>query len=302
MKRNITLFLIFGCLFCLLAGCDKLNFSKKPKEAPKEEDQSLAVKGPVVARVNNYPITLESLNQEIEIYNAQVPDDKPEMKITTREQKLNYLKNDMIRRILLYQAAAGRGYARKEEVIRALERTKQDLLVMELLKQEADKIEVSSSEIEEYYNTYKEQLREPEERQIREIMVSNEQEAKDILIQLLQGADFATLAQERSKAASAKDGGDLGYIKKGTKSSQFDAVAFSDTIDTGKISGIFKCPDGYYIIKIEGKRGGKVKSLSEMWDDIKRGLTFLKQQQRLEALIGNLSKEAKLEIYEGEVK
>jgi hypothetical protein len=39
-----------------------------------------------------------------------------------------------------------------------------------------------------------------------------------------------------------------------------------------------------------------------MWDDIKRGLTFLKQQQRIETLITNLSKDAKLEIYEGEIK
>jgi len=302
MKRNITLFFVFCFLYCLLSGCDKLNFAKKPKETPKEDEQSLPVKGTIIARVNNYPITLENLNQEIEVYNAAVPADKPEMKITTREQKINYLKNDMIRRVLLFQASSGRGYARKEEVVRALERTKQDLLVMELVKQEADKIEVSSSEIEEYYNTYKEQLKDPEERQVREIMVPTEQEAKDILILLLQGGDFATLAQERSKAPSAKDSGDLGYIKKGTKSAQFDNVAFSDTIDTGKISSIFKGTDGYYIIKVEGKRGGKQKSLSELWDDIKRGLTFLKQQQKIEGLIGNLSKEAKLEIYEGEVK
>lgn len=301
-RHAITVFFICCFLYCTLVGCDKLNFSKKPKEAAKDTTQPLAVEGTIIARVNNYPVTLENLNQEVEAYNSMVPADKPEAKITTREQKINYLKNEMVRRILLYQAASGRGYARKEEVIRALERTKQDLLVMELIKQEADKIEVGSSEIEEYYNTYKEQLKDPEERQVREIMVPTEQEAKDIVVQLMQGGDFATLAQERSKAPSAKEGGDLGYIKKGSKPAQFDNVAFSDTLDTGKISGIFKSTDGYYIIKVEGKRGGKQKSLSELWDDIKRGLTFLKQQQRIESLMGNLSKEAKLEIYEGEVK
>lgn len=301
-RHTITIFFISCFLYCALTGCDKLNFSKKPKEAAKDTDQSLLVKGTIIAKVNNYPITLENLNQEVEAYNSMVPVDKPEAKITTREQKINYLKNEMVRRILLYQAAAARGLDRKEDVIKAIERTKQDLLVMELVRQEADKIEVSASEIEEYYNTYKEQLKEPEERQAREIMVSTEQEAKDILIQLLQGADFATLAQERSKSASAKEGGDLGYIQKGKKFAQFDAAAFSDTIDVGKISSIFKGPDGYYIVKIEGKRGGKQKSLSELWDDIKRGLTFLKQQQRIENLISGLSKDAKLEIYEGEIK
>jgi hypothetical protein len=39
-----------------------------------------------------------------------------------------------------------------------------------------------------------------------------------------------------------------------------------------------------------------------MWDDIKRGLTFLKQQQVVEDLIGKLSREAKIEVNEGEIK
>ena len=299
---KVSMFFAVCFLFTVLAGCDKFT-AKKPKEPPKETvSQPVSVKGTLVAKINNYPITLEDLDQEVEVYNSMVPADKPEMKITTREQRVNYLKNEVVRRILLYQSALAKGLDRKEEIIKALEKTKQDLLVMELVRSEAEKIEVSSSEIEDYYNTYKEQLKEPEERQVREIVVTTEQEAKDILIQLLQGADFATLAQERSKAASAKDGGDLGYIQKGKKSAQFDNAAFSDTLDVGRISSIFKGTEGYYIIKIDGKRGGKQKPLSELWDDIKRGLTFLKQQQKIEGLISNLSKDAKLEIYEGEVK
>jgi hypothetical protein len=39
-----------------------------------------------------------------------------------------------------------------------------------------------------------------------------------------------------------------------------------------------------------------------MWDDIKKGLTYLKQQQKLEEIIGKLSSEAKIEVYEGEIK
>lgn len=300
---KVNLFLITCAAILVLTGCDKLGIKPKPKETLQEGTQAVVVRGTIIAKVNNFPITLEDLNQEIEAYNTIVPVDKPEMKITTPKQKIDYLKNELIRRVLLYQAALAKGLDRKEEVIKALEKTKQDLLVMELVRQEAEKIEVSSAEVEEYYNTYKEQLKEPEERQIREIAVSTEAEAKDILIQVLQGADFATLAKERSKSPSAKDGGDLGFISKGKKFAQFDNVAFSDTLDVGKTSNIFKGSDGsYYIIKLEGKRGGKQKSLSEMWDDIKRGLTFLKQQQKIESMISNLSKDAKLEIYEGEIK
>ncbi|MDD5155457.1 MAG: peptidylprolyl isomerase [Candidatus Omnitrophica bacterium] len=304
MRRNIIFIAFSAILLFGLCGCDMVSGLLPKKTAVKEEKAQAAppVKGPIVAKINNIPVTLEDLNQEIDAFNAAIPDNKPEAKINTREKKLDYLKNELVRRILLYQYASDKGLDKNPEVQRALEKTKQDLLVIELIREEAANVDVSSKEIEDYYNTYKEQLREPEERQIREIVVSAEPEAKDIMIQLLQGADFATLARERSKAASAKEGGDLGFIQRGTKSPQFDAVAFSDTLDVGKVSNIFKGPDGYYIIKLEAKSGGKQRSLSELWDDIKRGLIFVKQQKKIEDLIGRLSRDARIEIYEGEIK
>jgi len=301
---NVSLFSAMALLFAALGGCEKLNvLIPQKKEQPKQAAPvAIAVKGTLVARVNNIPITLEELNEETDAYNAAVPQDKPEMKITTRDQKFNYLKNEMVRRTLLYQEASDRGLDKSEEVMKALEKIKQNLLVSQLVRQEAEKVDVASKEVEDYYNTYKEQLKSPEERNVREIVVSTEPEAKDIMIQLLQGGDFATLAKDRSKSASAKDGGDLGFVQKGKKFSQFDSIAFSDSLEVGKVSSIFKGPEGYYILKLEGKRGGQEKALADMWDDIKKGLTFLKQQKKIEDLVGKISTSAKLEIYEGEIK
>lgn len=303
MVRRVNVLIISIFIFLGLVGCDKVNSALNAQKAqPGKVTPALAVKGKVIAKVNNIPITLEDLNQETEAYNAMVPADKPELKIATKEKKVEYLRNEMVRRTLLYQEALDEGLDRNEDVLRALEKTKMDLLVVELVRQKAQKIDVSSKEIEDYYNTYKEQLKEPEERSIREIVVPAEQDARDILIQLLQGADFATLARERSKSASAKNGGDLGFIAKGKNFAQFDAVAFSDSLEAGKVSSIFKGLDGYYILKLEAKRGGQLKSLSEMWDDIKRGLTFLKQQKAIDELIDKLSQKSTIEIYEGEIK
>lgn len=303
MKNSIILFAIIGLFLSGIFGCDKFKAVVNRKaEVVKVPAAVIPPKGALIARVNNMSIGLDDLNQEIEIYNANVPQDRPELKITTKEQKVNYLKNDVVRRSLLYQNALDKGLDRNEDILVALDKTKMQLLVMELIKQISQKVDVSSKEIEDYYNTYKEQLKEPEERQIREIVVNSEQDAKDLYIQLLQGADFATLARSNSKTSSAKDGGDLGFIKIGEKSPQFGSVAFSDSLEVGKISSIFKTPDGYSIIKLESKRGGKQKPLSEMWDDIKKGLTFLKQQQVIDELIGKLSRDAKIDIYEGEIK
>jgi peptidyl-prolyl cis-trans isomerase C len=303
VKRKIILFAIMGLFFSAILGCDKFNSSARRKTEPKIVTQSvIQPRGVVVAKVDNISIGLDDLNDEIELYNANVPLESPESKITTKEQKINYLKNEVIRRALIYQNALDKGLDRNEEVRQAVEKNKRDLLVMQDVKDVTKNISVTSKEVEDYYNTYKEQLKEPEERQISEIVVNTEQEAKDLLIQLLQGADFAALARSNSKALSAKDGGNLGFMQKGKKSAQFDLAAFSDTLDAGKISSIFKTSDGYSIIKLEAKRGGKEKPLSGIWDDINRYLISMKQQQAIDDLIGKLSRDAKIEVSEGEIK
>lgn len=304
MRTKIISIAIISLFLSSILGCDKIPFIAPKKKEVKVIPVApvIEVKGAVIAKVNNIPVGLGDLNEEIEEYNANVPADRPEQKINTKEEKIKYLRNEVIRRLLIYQNALDKGLDRNEEVMQAVEKNKRDILVVQNIKDLTKNIDVSSKEVEDYYNTYKEQLKEPEERQISEIVLNSEQEARDILIQLLQGGDFAALAKSNSKSSSAKDGGDLGFIKKGKKSAQFDAAAFSDSLEVGKTSNIFKTPDGYCVIKLEAMRGGKQKPLSEMWDDIKRGLVFLKQQQAVEELTGKLSRDAKIEVYEGEIK
>lgn len=303
--RQISLSLFFLTIF-FLNGCEQKPPKKADIASPPITSQAASanneVKGPIVAKVNNYSITLEELKADIDNFNATVPADKSEEKIDTREKKIAYLKNGMVRKILLYQLALERGVEKKEEIRKAIESVKQNLLVSELVRQEVTNIEPAPAEIEDYYNQYKEQLKEPEERRLREIVVATEDQAKDILIELLKGGDFILLAQDRSISPSAKNKGDLGYIKRGAKFAQFDDAAFSPTLETGKISNYFKGPNGFYILRLEDKRGGKTKPLSEVREDIKSGLTILKQQQKIEELIGNLTKESKIDLYESAVE
>ena len=304
MKYTLGVFVLIVALAIGILGCENLGFPKSNKKGLDMLGSVVqAPKGTVIGKVNSIPLTLEDLNANVEEYNENVvPVDKPEMKITTRDQKINYAKNEMVREALVYQEALNRGIDKDQDVAAALEQTKRKLLVAKVLRNEMSKVEVSSKDVEEAYNTYKDQLKDPEERQLREIVVSNEQDAKDVLVQLLQGADFATLAKEKSKASTGKDGGDIGFIAKGKKFAQFDAVAFSDTLDIGKTSNYFKGPDGYYILKLEAKRGGKQKPLSDLYDDIKRTLTFLKQREKLDELVAKVSKTAKIEVNEGEIR
>jgi len=304
LKSKCSFSLVF-VLAVLSLGCDnKLNPFSPPKKitSPVERVENAPVQtfsnvtGTVIANVNNYPVTLEELNSEIENFNTAVGSTNPEDKIDTRDKKIAYLENGIIRKVLLYQAAQQRGLDKKPEIQKALENFKQSLLVAELVREETEKIVPSDTEVAEYYNQYKDELKEPEQRRISEIVVASDDQAKEISIELLKGADFGALAQERSIAASAKNKGDLGYIAMGSKFPEFDKIAFSSTLEVGKPSLSFKGPDGFYIVKLQDIRGGVAKPLSELSADIKKGLSILKQQQHIEAVIEKLQKEGKIEV------
>lgn len=306
MYKYVYLGIVACVMAAALSACDKMPFNKK-KQTPLNVSQTPAstsaapvqtsaalipVQGTIIATVNNQAISLEGLNEEIDQYNASVPEDKAEMRITTRDKKINYLKSEVVRRWLLYQEGIKRGLDKNKDVVKALDDTKQQLVMLQLMKDEMDKVDVSGAAIESYYNAYKDQL---EERRIREIMVPTEAEAKDALIKLLQGQDFASLASQISKAPSAAKGGDMGFIKKGEHFKEFDDAAFSDALAIGQTSSIFKGEDGFYLIKLESK---KQKTLKDVWEDIKNGLTFVEQQKRVEDLINELNTKAAIVIKE----
>lgn len=313
MRYGITLYSLLFIVFSTLAGCENMPFSA-PKKSPSKKSQeavSTFVKGTPVAKVNNTVISLEDFNREISVYNASLDflglpaEEKDKEKIDTREKKLNYLKNFVIRRLVLYQNALDRGLDRKEEVQKTLENNKIAILVSELQNEITKNIDVSATEIEDAYKRIKDQLREPEARKVREIVAKTEEEARQVLIELLQGADFASVARSRSSAASAKDGGDLGYIKRGQRGERFtvfDEVAFSLALEDGKISNVFKGPDGFYLVKIEGIKEGKQLELFEVRDRLKEQLLIAKQQQKIDELYSQLSRDAKIETNEGEIK
>lgn len=129
------------------AGCNLLSPISKPKKTQNAEPAKVEVSGTLIAKVNNRPITLEELNAEVETFNSYVPQDKPDEKIDTRDKKVAYLRNEMIRKSLLSQAAKDRGLERKEDVRKAMDAFMDNLLVGELIREETAKIEVTSKEI-----------------------------------------------------------------------------------------------------------------------------------------------------------
>ncbi len=283
-----------------LSGCDQFqsmfqanlpSSSKAGSKTVSKSDATEIPQGTVLAKVNNDVITLESFDEKIKAIETFAPD----AKLKTADDRKAFL-NDLISQELMVQEAKSRGIDKRKDIRDAIDDFRKTAYVRQLLIDETKGITVEASEIESFYNQYKKEFATPQELKVREIVVSSEATAREILISLLQGADFATTAKERSISASASKGGDLGIVKPGEKFESFDkAIA---ALDEGQVSPIFKGPDGYYIVKIEQKKGGTVPALAEVFDQIKAGLLQQKQSERVQNLADKLKRDAKIEIKE----
>ena len=89
----------------------------------------------------------------------------------------------------------------------------------------------------------------------RHILVADEQAAKDIIVRLQNGEDFATLAKELSTdTGSGANGGDLGWFGSGAMVAPFETAAFAletpGDITTEPVQSDF----GYHIIQLIAKQ------------------------------------------------
>ena len=124
--------------------------------------------------------------------------------------------------------------------------------------------------------------RREEEVHARHILVPTEAEAKDIEDELKKGADFATLAKEKSKDPGAADGGDLGYFTKDQMVPEFSAAAFK--LDKGQISDPVHTQFGWHIIKVEDKRTKPTPTFDQVRGQIENYVAHKAQAEMVENL------------------
>ena len=122
-------------------------------------------------------------------------------------------------------------------------------------------------------------------------MVKTEDEAKALIKQLNDGANFAQLAKEHSTGPSNSAGGDLGWFEKDMMVKPFaDAVASmsNGTHSSSPVNTQF----GWHIILREDAKDLGAVELAQVKDDIISSL----RTQKLRALINKLRENAKVEV------
>jgi peptidyl-prolyl cis-trans isomerase C len=236
---------------------------------------------PVVARVNGVDIRQSDLAFAEEEIGSNMPTIPP-------EQKRDYLINYLVDVIVLSQAAEKQSLADRPDVKRRLVFDRNRLL-MESLLQDAGKSALSDDAEHKVYEEAVKQVKNEEEVHARHILVPTEDEAKAVLAQLKGGADFATLAKEKSKDPGAAEGGDLGYFTKEQMVPEFADVAFK--LPKGQLSDPVKTQFGWHIIKVEDKRTRPTPTFDQVKPQIENYVAHRAQAD----LVENLRKSATVE-------
>ncbi len=160
----------------------------------------------------------------------------------------------------------------------------------------APKVQISDEILQNYYDENKETYTTPEQVQASHILVETKEEANEILELLKGGADFATLAQERSKdPGSGANGGDLGFFGRGQMVPPFEEAAF--TLEIGQLSEVVESEFGFHIIKVVDKKPATTASFEEKKEEIKEMLTDQRKNEVAQSYIEELKAGAKIENF-----
>ncbi|MDJ1016012.1 MAG: peptidylprolyl isomerase [Paracoccaceae bacterium] len=120
------------------------------------------------------------------------------------------------------------------------------------------------------------------------ILVETEEEAAAIVTELEGGADFATLAQERSTGPSGPNGGQLGWFGMGAMVAPFEKAVVAMEPET--ISAPVQTQFGWHVIRLNEVRQMEAPTLDEVRDQLTEQL----QRSAIEARIAELTEGAEV--------
>lgn len=303
---GLCLLLVFGITGCdfinsikeYLSGASQAPVVEKPltveKQVPVQPVQSEkpAVEAPltkdVLARVGNWTITVDEFNERL----AALKEAVPNLDVTNIDSRRMVLE-ELIRQQLLVWDGERTGVASQKDINVAVEEFRRTLIAEQMARKMTENIQVTDDEVQAFYEEQKKVLVEPEQWHIRVIVVDSQLKANEISVDLLKGIDFSEMAKQHSIGPEASTGGDLGFITEAPFPEMASALL---PLKQGDISGVFKGPQGYYIVKVEEKKEGQQIPFEEIKDEIRANQLFLKQRDAVLDRIEKLKQETTVDI------
>jgi len=107
------------------------------------------------------------------------------------------------------------------------------------------------------------------------------------------GETFALVAREMSEGPTAKQGGDLGYFRRGLMLPAIEQAAFS--LKPGEVSPVIRTSSGYHLVLVEDRRAIPPKPLADVKEEIRNRLGSDSVFKERENYLATLRKTAQID-------
>jgi peptidyl-prolyl cis-trans isomerase SurA len=322
MQRTLTLFLLLGLASLPAFGADTVV----------EE---------IIARVNNQIITRSEYQRSKDQLKQEVEQQDPlhaDKIVAAREKDV---LRDLIDQQLLIEKGKDLGITADTELIKKLDemRKQMNLENMDDLEKAAhsfedfkqnlrnqiitqqvigkevgQKLNFSKDEEKKFYEEHKEELAQPEQIRLSEILVSTDKKgagdeaqqtaaaqakAQELLDQIRKGASFEDIAKKNSDGPTASQGGDLGLFKRGALAKELEDKTFA--MKPNDVSDVIRTKQGFVILKVTEHQEAGIPALADVEPRVQDAMYMEKLQPALRAYLQKLREEAFIEYKPGYV-
>ncbi len=245
-------------------------------------------KDTVIVRVNGHNITRSEVQMAMDDIAVQLRDVPPKLRYPLIVQYL-------VERHLLAQKAIKDGLTNSEEYKKRV-RFYQYKALRDAYFQTRIKPAVTDEEVRKAYEKEAGKVKPVERVRAKHILVSTREEAEKVLKELKAGAKFEDLARKYSKDGSKEFGGDLGYFTYEEMVPEFSKAVFA--LKKGQVSKPVKTDYGWHIIKLVDRK----KVGARPFEEVAPGIRSLLLRQKVQQEVAKLAKQAKIEIFDPELK
>ena len=185
---------------------------------------------------------------------------------------------------------------------------RRQLLMREVIGREVGRtLQITRQDARKYYEAHKNEFQSPGGVHLAIILVSTEKRkpdeaekrAKDALAEIKAGTRFADVAKKYSDDGSASEGGDVGFLKKGTLDPVLEGA--TDKLELGDTSDLIQTKHGYTILKVLEKLRPGIPAFEEVEQRVNDVLYNQRMQPGMRKYLTTLRKESFIYLASGYV-
>ena len=233
---------------------------------------------------------------------------KSGISVTVKDEDVMNVLNDILNKQKLSTQDFSKNLAKEGKSIESVKQEIRSQIVrMRLLRREVkDKIMVSDAEIGEYYDKHRQEYEGKESVRMKQLLLlmppdadktvraKVRKEALHLRELIMSGEPFDLVAAKYSQGPAAQQGGDVGFIEKGTIIPEVEAAAFSLPLE--QVSELIETSVGFHIIKVVDKKGAGLKPIAMVREEIKAKIEDEKLDKKFDEWISSVRAKSHLEV------